>query len=145
MGSRKDMTGSAELADAINRDDEAAVAAAVRAGADPDHVYSDSSRMRGAHYCALKGHANALRGLITSGASLNVTDAGGQTPLTTAAQLGHVGCVELLLVAGADPSLRRGKARDALAAAEKAAEDTLGCEDDYRRVIAALRAAGGES
>jgi ankyrin repeat protein len=63
--------------------------------------------------------------LLARGADPNVKQAGGWTPLHSAAHQGDVEAVDLLLAHGADPHLRSDDGRDAAAMAAEAKHAAL--------------------
>lgn len=65
------------------------------------------------------GDKNGLRLLLASGADVNQTNRGGQTPLVLAIVSGHVRLLPLLLEAGANPLLRDSTGLNAIEWAER--------------------------
>lgn len=75
------------------------------AGADPDAVATNGTRLRPLH-AATAARAPAIVGmLVDAGATVDARQAGGFTPLMAAAKHGDTASLQLLLAAGADPSL----------------------------------------
>ncbi|XP_067883861.1 uncharacterized protein [Heterodontus francisci] len=58
------------------------------------------------HSCARHGRLKKMKKLLTKGADPEVLNSSGQSPLFTAALLGHSSLVDLLLRRGANPNLR---------------------------------------
>ena len=58
----------------------------------------------GLWWLAMHGSLQLLQLLIDAGASVNLADGDGWTPLSVAAFYGHAECIKALLAAGADPS-----------------------------------------
>lgn len=87
---------------ATYRDDSAAVASGLAAGADPD-AREDVGRPL-LHTAARLGHVAALGALVNGGADPDAQDENGFTALMVAAREGQAEAVLELLVAGADPN-----------------------------------------
>ncbi|MFR9732028.1 ankyrin repeat domain-containing protein [Saccharopolyspora sp. MS10] len=84
---------------------------------------------------AREGDSGQLLDFVAHGLPVDVTDAGGNTPLMLAAYHGHAGAVRALLDRGADPDLRNARDQTPIAGALfKGAED----------VVAVLRDAGAD-
>lgn len=66
------------------------------------------------HRACIRGHADAAKLLIQSGAAIDIDDASGCTPLMLAAQAGHADVVRILLCAGASVSIADRKGESAL-------------------------------
>ena len=58
------------------------------------------------HAAAFKGRRSLVESLITAGADVEALAGQSFTPLASAAHKGHVGCVRVLLAAGASPNCR---------------------------------------
>jgi hypothetical protein len=84
--------------------DTTAIAAAVRAGARVDSLDPQANR-RALSYAALGNHAAAVRALIAHGATINLANRTGFTPLHHAAEAGAADALATLIAAGADPSI----------------------------------------
>ena len=84
--------------------DTAAIAAAVRAGAKVDSLDAQANR-RALNFAALGNHVAAVRALLAHGASINLANRTGFTPLHHAAEAGAADVLSALLAAGADPSI----------------------------------------
>ena len=68
----------------------------------PHHQYlnkSDNEGFTPLHAAAHRGHGEVAQILIDNNASLDCTSSHGHTPLITASEMGHVACVEALLIA----------------------------------------------
>lgn len=98
------------LAWAARSDAVAAIDALVARGADVD---ADVYRGTALTWAATKGRVRAVRALLTHGATVNLRGTfggpehgSGTTALHHAAESGHVAVMEVLLAAGADPTLR---------------------------------------
>lgn len=106
------------LADAIVRQDTAAVAAALRSGADPNGSTRRGQRRRGGPddsmllLAARTGVAENIRLLLKAGAQVNHTDSRGRTPLIIAIANSDVQATRFLLDAGADPTQEGTDPRD---------------------------------
>ncbi len=91
------------LAAYFGRDEVAAILLA--AGADPDAMATNGTRLRPLH-AATAARAPAIVGvLVDAGATVDARQAGGFTPLMAAAKHGDTVSLRLLLAAGADPDL----------------------------------------
>jgi cytosine/adenosine deaminase-related metal-dependent hydrolase len=84
--------------------DTTAITAAVRAGARVDSLDSQPNR-RALSYAALGNHAAAVRVLIAHGATINLANRTGFTPLHHAAEAGAADALAALIAAGADPAI----------------------------------------
>ena len=69
-------------------------------------------------WSAFNGHVNCVRGFLSAGADVNITNDSGSTALHHAAAFGHEECVDLLIQAGADVNMKN---QEGLAAIQKAA------------------------
>jgi len=100
-----------------------AAGALLVAGADPNAVADNPTRVRPLHSAAAARDAEAVRVLLEAGAEPDATQAGGFTALHAAAQHDDAATAALLLQHGADPALRTDEGADAagLAAAEESA------------------------
>ena len=85
--------------------DTAAITTALRAGANVDSLDPQGNR-RALNYAAIGNHVAAVRVLLAAGASVNLPNRTGFTPLHHAAEYGSVDALAALLAAGADPSIR---------------------------------------
>ena len=94
-----------------------AAGALLFAGADPDAVAGNPSRVRPLHSAAAAGDAEAVRVLLEAGADANATQTGGFTALHAAAQRDDAATATHLLQHGADPTLRTDEGADAAAIA----------------------------
>ena len=66
-------------------------------------TFNTQNRIRTAlHNASAAGHINVIAALLEHGASLNMQDAGDETPLLLAVGNGHAACVALLLASGAN-------------------------------------------
>jgi ankyrin repeat protein len=90
-----------------------AAGALLVAGADPDAVADNASRVRPLHSAAAAHDSDAVRLLLEAGADPNATQAGGFTALHAAAQHDDAATAGLLLQHGADPMLRTDQGADA--------------------------------
>lgn len=95
-----------------------AARALIEKGAEVDARSDNTQRNCPLHSAAAGRHFAICELLISSGADVDATQAGGFTPLMAAAQHGDQGLVDLFLRRGADRSLRNdaGKTASALAA-----------------------------
>ncbi len=98
--------GNARLADAIKRQDEAAVRTLLRQKADINAP--DVEGMTPLHWAAHNGSVEMVRALLAAGAKPNATNRYGVTPLHEAATLGNALMVNALLKAGADSNAAYG-------------------------------------
>lgn len=97
------------------------------------------------HVAAANDQGPAVRALIEAGAPVDAQDFLGRTPLYMAAERGNADCVDVLLAAGADPTVRtmhgptvhalRGPTLVEVARARLNQPDT---DDDDRRVVQVL-------
>jgi ankyrin repeat protein len=85
--------------------DTVGITAALRDGAKVDSLDGQGNR-RAMNYAALGNHVPVLRLLIARGASINLGNRTGFTPLHHAAEAGSNAALAALLEAGADPALR---------------------------------------
>lgn len=139
------MSPADTLRRAVESDDERGVLMAVlERGADPNAVFDPVTRCGHLHHAAASGLARAAGALAACGARLDAPDRSGLTPLMTAARLAHLGVVEVLIAAGADPSsksggkLARSYAREEMRAAWPAAGKAR-----LRNIVKILKAAEG--
>jgi hypothetical protein len=73
-----------------------------------DRLGMDSGRITGVHLAAYFGLGGAIMALIQNGVELDCMDPYGRTPLSRAAELGHVAIVKLLLAADeVDPDSKK--------------------------------------
>lgn len=84
--------------------DTVALAGALDAGAKVDSMDTQGNR-RALNYAALGNHAAAVRVLMRRGATVNLANRTGFTPLHHAAEAGAVDALAALLAAGADASI----------------------------------------
>jgi ankyrin repeat protein len=94
-----------------------AAGALLVAGADPNAVAENATRVRPLHSAAAVRDGEAVRLLLDAGADPNATQQGGFTALHAAAQHDDARTAELLLQHGADPALRSDQGADAAAIA----------------------------
>jgi uncharacterized protein len=94
-----------------------AAGALLSAGADPDAVAGNASRVRPLHSAAAARDSEAVRVVLEAGADPNATQAGGFTALHAAAQHDDAATATHLLQHGADPTLRTDDGADAAAIA----------------------------
>ncbi len=111
---------------------ERAAARLLDAGADPNAVAGNTTRVQPLHSAAAARAVRIARLLLARGADVNASHPGGYTPLQAAAQVGDAELVTLLLEAGADPLLANDEGLTALDLAER---------EGHERVAAALRSA----
>jgi ankyrin repeat protein len=88
------------------------------AGADPDAVAENASRVHPIHSAAAARDAEAVRVLLEAGADPDATQQGGFTALHAAAQHDDAATAALLLQHGADPTLRTDQGADAAGLAQ---------------------------
>ena len=91
----------ASLADAAKRQDWAAAAALLRAGADVGRRHGDGTTAL--HWAVYWDDAPTVRRLLAAGAAADAANDLGATPLWLAASNGSAALLETLLAAGADP------------------------------------------
>ncbi len=96
---------------ALRDDSDDALAAALRAGADPNEMVGDCFPLRTA---ADFNRTGALRILLAAGASVDLRNSNGDTALHEAAVSGSLDAAQLLIDAGADLNLRDGLGLTAL-------------------------------
>ena len=101
---------------ALDAGDEASLERAVRRGANPDA--RDSS---GTPLLFQIDDPSKVRSLIRVGATVDIRDQLGETPLIRAARLGHLDVVKALLAAGADAQARTALGTTALSEARRGA------------------------
>ena len=92
----------APLADAVQRQDLAAVGDLLQASSDVNARQVDG--MTALHWAAYHDAADLVGRLVESGASVHAENRYGVTPLSLAAENANVAMVERLLAAGADPN-----------------------------------------
>lgn len=95
-----------------------AAGALLVAGADPNAVAENTTRVRPLHSAAAARDSEAVRVLLEAGADPNATQQGGFTALHAAAQHDDARTAELLLQHGADPTLRTDQGADAAGIAQ---------------------------
>ena len=106
----------------------------LEAGADPDHVTSDSTTALLMALQRKREHnLQMVMALISAGAGVNVQDEEGETALMKAIDLGKVEVVRVLLEAGADPNTVSDRYGSPLDRAEW---------DDHDEIAALLREHG---
>ena len=96
-------------------------------------VYPKTHAVPGPHGIPLLSHAvygrkqadNVFEYLIASGADVNQTSNGGQTPLMAAASIGRVKAVKELLAAKAEPNMKTKSGKTALDAAVRRKQDKV--------------------
>jgi ankyrin repeat protein len=98
--------GSSRLADAVKRQDAAAVRSLLRQRAEIDTP--DVEGMTPLHWAAHHGALETVRALLAAGAKANVANRYGVTPLHEAATLANAPMVNALLKAGADSNASYG-------------------------------------
>lgn len=103
-----DARSTAELFDAMDRRDVAAVRDLLSVGTDPNAVDPRPLPFPwpALAYAACGGQAEVVRLLLAHGAAVDARDPGGGTALIGACNAAHLGTARLLLEAGADVSLR---------------------------------------
>jgi uncharacterized protein len=108
-GGLNPLAPGAELFDAVERNDLAAVEELLSRDADVNSLdprypswYAAPPLIRAAQ----AGHREMVRLLLANGADVNARDAGGGTALIWACNDDHIDCARWLLAAGADPNLR---------------------------------------
>jgi len=84
---------------------EEVVSILLAAGADPDAVATNETRLRPLHAATAAQATTIVEALVDAGATIDAPQAGGFTPLMAAAKHGDTASLRLLLAAGADPSL----------------------------------------
>lgn len=111
-----------------------------------DEVTSHEFGRRGArtpmHAAAVRGRAEIMQLLLSTGADPNTSDDAGTTCFHFAADLGHARVAYHLLRAGGDPSLRNGfgsRPTDKLVTNNWDSEEVLEGKDQIRRLIAGER------
>lgn len=85
--------------------DTAAIATALRGGARIDSLDGQGNR-RALNYAAIGNHVAAVRVLVQSGATVNLANRTGFTPLHHAVEAGSPDALSALLAAGADAGIR---------------------------------------
>ncbi len=83
------------------------------------------------HYAATNGHLTTMELLLDEHAYIDATSPNGTTPLMMAAHYGTASAVELLLAAGADPTLKNERGLSAIDFAQRASRS------DAKELIAA--------
>ena len=101
------------LLQALDRDDES-LERAVRRGASPD-----ASDAGGTPLLLQLDDPAKVRALIGVGATVDIRDGAGETPLIRAARLGHLALVQALLAAGADVQSQTASGATALSEARR--------------------------
>ena len=122
--------GTTPLMDAVNY--ENASTALVLLQYDASATATDYSLQTALHYAARWGMHTLVGRLVNRGAVVDARDNFEETPLMMAADFGHSRTVQVLLQAGADPSLVN---RDGLSA------EGLASKEHYEEVISILREA----
>jgi hypothetical protein len=84
--------------------DTVAIVAALRAGARIDSLDAQGNR-RALNYAAIGNHVTAVQVLLRHGATLNLANRTGFTPLHHAAEAGSIDALSALLAAGADATI----------------------------------------
>jgi CubicO group peptidase (beta-lactamase class C family) len=117
----------ADLWDAAGDGDDAAIEAALQAGADVDALDTRSSRngRRALNWAAINDHPGTIRLLLKHGAAIDAANLTGFTALHHAAESGSEDAARALLAAGADPSLRNGAGETAADVARRKGHDAL--------------------
>ena len=117
------------LSNALDAEDDTALARAVRRGASPD-----ARDVNGTPLLLQVDDPRKIRALIHAGATVDIRDREtGETPLIRAARLGHAPVVQALLAAGASVHARTVSGDTALSEARRGA---------HAEVIELLRRAG---
>lgn len=75
----------------------------ITAGADPDAIAKNRSKVRPIHSAVAADHIDSARAILDAGADANAAQHGGWTAIQAASKRGHVEMVRLLLHHGADP------------------------------------------
>jgi CubicO group peptidase (beta-lactamase class C family) len=117
----------ADLWDASGDGDDAAVEAALQAGADVAALDTRSSRngRRALNWAAINNHAGTIRVLLEHGAAIDAANLTGFTALHHAAEFGSDDAARALLDAGADPTLRNADGETAADVARRKGHDAL--------------------
>ena len=95
-------TGSSRVADAVERQDAAAVRVLLREGADVNRTQGDGATAL--HWAVYRDDLETTRQLLAVGADVGIANDLGVTPLWLACNNGTAALVEALLDAGADPN-----------------------------------------
>jgi hypothetical protein len=112
--------GETPLMMAALRGDDAAAAALLARGA-----AAHRPGWSPLHYAASGGSVSLVRLFLARGAPVDARAPGGATPLMMAARYGGSAVAEVLLEAGADPSLVNDRGRDAAAEADAGGQDAV--------------------
>jgi CubicO group peptidase (beta-lactamase class C family) len=117
----------ADLWDAAGDGDDAAVEAALQAGADVDALDTRSSRngRRALNWAAIDDHPGTIRLLLKHGAAIDAANLTGFTALHHAAESGADDAARALLAAGANASLRNAAGETAADVARRKGHETL--------------------
>lgn len=108
------LVAALSLHDAQHNNLELLITELLHAGASPDGGEQTPSITPPLAYALEQEDTYLLRCLLKAGASVNVRDADGDTPLMQAAAWGKTEALSMLLAAGADASLRNNDGRTAL-------------------------------
>eukprot|EP01045_Picozoa_sp_COSAG04_P021682 COSAG04_NODE_2359_length_4275_cov_28.443008_2_plen_188_part_00 len=123
----------AQLIEATNAGDAAAIERLAAEGASPDAKGAGGEPA--VHRAAPYGHTAAVEALLRLGADPDATDMEGVTALMWAAPFGHAECARLLLEAGADASLRATggdwEGKTALELAEQVEEQSWESDEEF--------------
>ena len=98
--------GETPLVAAVKACNSAVVSRLLALGADANARNELDDRDSALHYACLEGDLPIVRILLAEGAEVNAQNQQKMTPLIYALQAGHVEVAQLLLSAGADPTLR---------------------------------------
>src|SRR5947207_11243616 len=98
------IAADSRVADAVEKNDRAAIRALVKQHAEVDGSQTDG--MTALHWAAYLDDAETAKLLLKAGANAKGTNSYGVTPLSLACQNGNAAIVELLLAAGADPNTK---------------------------------------
>lgn len=119
-----DSKGSTAIIDAINQKQVGIVSDLIKAGADVNaNAYVDSNApIHIAVWLDSPAKLEMIPMLLGAGADINIKNAGGNTPLILAANIGDKETVKLLLEAGADKNIKADDGNTALDLAKENAE-----------------------